>query len=550
MEPSQLQGSHPDSAATTLQDSNPQPERRKQKRSSDTATAGSPPQPKKRTCSGKSSACSSATQATSSSPTPAQASTSDAKASKPFFDARCEERSKKLWLPTETGCADLPSNWSSGSFESTESGSWFAMQQWQHRRPSWQKTCLPSFRCSAAGSTEGGSTAEEPKAASKKRKKDKKLATAARAIRIFPIRRDRETLRQWMGCYRVTYNRALDLSKRSKRKDYNFLRNAVVTNENVPEPWLRDCPGAIRKYAVRDLAAAYNSNFAKRRKDVSHKFDLKYKSKKDRKQSIKVEHKDIKISGSSLTMYPTKMSAMRIYARSLPSRTIDYDVTLSMDRLGRFYIHVPFVRDPENQGATDRGTCSVDPGIRTFVTTWDPEGGCYKLGHGAIGRLIRLALHLDKLLAKISNTKKLKRRRRMRRAADRMRKRMKNLVAELHWKTAAFLCKNYETVLLPEFKTQGMVGRLNRKINSKTTRSMLTLSHYSFRQRLLHKASLSGTTVHVVGEEYTSKTCSNCGWLHDRLGGSKVFCCQRCGLKGDRDGLAARNIFLKNIMFT
>jgi hypothetical protein len=45
--------------------------------------------------------------------------------------------------------------------------------------------------------------------------------------------------------------------------------------------------------------------------------------------------------------------------------------------------------------------------------------------------------------------------------------------------------------------------------------------------------------------EYTSKTCCNCGTLHQKLGGSKSFRCAGCGFHADRDIHAAFNIFLK-----
>ena len=43
----------------------------------------------------------------------------------------------------------------------------------------------------------------------------------------------------------------------------------------------------------------------------------------------------------------------------------------------------------------------------------------------------------------------------MRRAQDRMRQRIHNLVDELHWKVARWLTNNYQVILLPIFETQG-----------------------------------------------------------------------------------------------
>ena len=74
---------------------------------------------------------------------------------------------------------------------------------------------------------------------------------------------------------------------------------------------------------------------------------------------------------------------------------------------------------------------------------------------------------------------------------------------------------------------------------------MMTLSHYAFRERLLHTAE----RYPWCDEQYTSKPCGNCGKLNHTLGGNKVFTCNAtsggCGYVADRDCSAARNILLR-----
>jgi putative transposase len=74
-----------------------------------------------------------------------------------------------------------------------------------------------------------------------------------------------------------------------------------------------------------------------------------------------------------------------------------------------------------------------------------------------------------------------------------------------------------------------MVAKARRKIKSKTARAMLTWAHYRFKMTLKHQAEITGTIVLDVTEEFTSKTCTRCGHVHTRLGGSKVFHCPSCG---------------------
>jgi putative transposase len=94
-----------------------------------------------------------------------------------------------------------------------------------------------------------------------------------------------------------------------------------------------------------------------------------------------------------------------------------------------------------------------------------------------------------------------------------------------------------------------MVFRSRRKINLKTARKMLTWSHYRFKTRLMNKArEYPNCRVIICGEEYTSQTCSECGYLHRKIGGAKKFKCLQCNQESDRDFNAARNILLKNMI--
>ena len=89
--------------------------------------------------------------------------------------------------------------------------------------------------------------------------------------------------------------------------------------------------------------------------------------------------------------------------------------------------------------------------------------------------------------------------------------------------------------------------RPTRKINQKTARAMLNWSHFTFRQRLLHKArEYPHVTVAVCTEEYTTRTCgaSECGRVNPSFSG-KVFKCAFCPFACDRDVNGARNIALK-----
>ena len=157
-----------------------------------------------------------------------------------------------------------------------------------------------------------------------------------------------------------------------------------------------------------------------------------------------------------------------------------------------------------------------------------------------------IANSLDKTghLSKASKSSR-KQKRRMHEAANRLRIRIRNLVDECHKQVANYLTSQYKVILLPTFETSQMVVKSKRKLHTKTARQMLTWGHYRFECHLKQAAKKRGVVVIDVNESYTSKTCTKCGYKHDKLGGSKTFKCPNCGHVHDRDWGGARNIMIR-----
>ena len=118
---------------------------------------------------------------------------------------------------------------------------------------------------------------------------------------------------------------------------------------------------------------------------------------------------------------------------------------------------------------------------------------------------------------------------------------------DLERQVAHWLVRNYDIILLPDFRVQGMTGRAGRKIRRRTVRNLLTLRHYGFKQFLLHKAREFGKQVFIVNEAYTSKTCSWSGEIIPNLGGRKRVTGSD-GVSLDRDINGARGIFLRALV--
>jgi putative transposase len=150
---------------------------------------------------------------------------------------------------------------------------------------------------------------------------------------------------------------------------------------------------------------------------------------------------------------------------------------------------------------------------------------------------------------------------------------IKNMVKELHNKTALYLVKNYERILLPKFETQNMLRKKKfnkeyfnkveaekgeeeckkeikrvykqRRLNGRVKFVLNSLSHYKFKMHLSNKCREYGSELTEVTEEYTSKTCTNCGIQSENYNNRQKSC--KCGYKINRDINGARNILIKNI---
>ncbi len=379
-------------------------------------------------------------------------------------------------------------------------------------------------------------------------------------------------LTEWFGHARTIYNDALrHMREACIYKEYgpdglkSLFTSERIRGERNPyfdaKPFLSDLPATSRKYAVIELVRTFRANRARQRTDPRHRFELKFRTKKGA-QHIHVESAAVRrLANGRVQICPRSRlkGAFEASERSLVD--FDHDCVVQKDALGRYWLIAPRVVAPESQGGADeRGCCAIDPGVRTFCTVYDPDFGLHKLGNGAATRVFRLLLGLDGLLAKQAawderpgrsrrRVARYRSRRRLAAAIARARERVKNLVSEMHWKVAGWLTERYRTIVVPPFETKGMARKHGRKLNKKSVRQLLGLSHYAFRQRLLHKASLRGCSVHVLGEEYTSKTCTQCGEVNRGLGGAKVFRCPSCGIAYDRDAGGARNIFIKNYEF-
>jgi len=368
-------------------------------------------------------------------------------------------------------------------------------------------------------------------------------------ILLIPTKEQKEILNNWFYDARWTYNQCLaSINSKELKIKRKELRKKWLNGPNIKNNFARvlRTPSAIRDGAIDDLHVAFKTNFKS-----GKKFKINFRSKKAQSQSIVIPKKDYKRAN---IFFPDSFeghnedSCIIKSAETLPNR-LNHDTRLHRTRDGKFYLCILSKIEPrnENQISSIQNIISLDPGVRSFVSGYDTNGNIYEWGKGDISRLFRLGCYADKMKSLIDSNKIVhKTRYKLKKKVLKIFGKIRNLVDTLHKNLAKWLCENYQLIFLPEFKSSGMIKRKERKINNKTVRNILTWSHFRFKQRLLSKVrEYPQCEVKIVTEEYTSKTCGNCGIVKQNLGSSKVFHCSSCKYESDRDFNGARNILIK-----
>ena len=438
------------------------------------------------------------------------ASTSSEKDLQPYWDASCLERSRRLLLLTEIGFAGSDLNSLSLSQINLERTSWFSTKHHSHLK----KNLLETSSQLSTFSHPGFTVCEN-------------IISKSKKIRIYP--KKNRKLNNYLGLSRYWYNQTIEYLRQPKTTA-NFFEIRKLLKTKTQPSWAFECPSRIIDHSIKEACKAVSN--AKLKFLQTKKFqEVKFKTKKSYSQGFGFDKQSL----NKNFVFGKKED--RIYFKSTEVFDVEQEGTKIIKENGRWYIIVPgraTIKKPENQRF---GIVALDPGVRTFITYYSQEFHG-KIGEGDFNRIFRLCLNLDKMISKSSKCK-AKQRRSIKRACQKLRWKIKDLINDLHKKTANFLVKHFDVILIPTFETQEMVS----KLRSKTARSMLNFAYYRFKQFLKHKAREYSCLVIEVSEAWTSRTCSYCGKVYPK-NSKKVMKCD-CGAIVDRDLNGARGIYLR-----
>ncbi|MEQ9551201.1 MAG: helix-turn-helix domain-containing protein [Coleofasciculus sp. G3-WIS-01] len=301
-------------------------------------------------------------------------------------------------------------------------------------------------------------------------------ARKSKKIRIYLSPEQRNLVNRWMGVSRFVFNKTVEyLQQPDTKANWKAIKGGIL--DSLPE-WCKEVPYQIKSIAIKDACTAVREA-NKKYKRTGQRKKVKFRSRKNKIQSCYIP----KSAVTDLGIYYTILGKIR-YTEQLPDNIGDCRLVFHHSQ---HYICVP--HDVPRQASENQGrVVALDPGVRSILTLFTEDSFGW-IGTGDIGRIQRLCYYLDDLISRLALAK-AKQRRRLRKAADRLRLRIRHLIDEMHHKVARFL------------------------------------------------------VVLDCNEAYTSKTVSWTGEIIPNLGGKKVIV-GGDGFRMDRDINGARGIFLR-----
>ena len=394
-------------------------------------------------------------------------------------------------------------------------------------------------------------------------------------IRLHPNKEQKLILNKFFNQSRFIYNKLIECFYKKyktaywlwadKSKGFKYGREQWATKEaikrkikygHVPKYLeLDNIPAHIVSNNLNDICSSINTIKSLYKNGVIKKWPkIKYKSYKDT-TSIILPKLDIReVTNEYISMFPRFFKDKKIKIKGLNNLEIKHDCRLQKLPNCKFYLCIPNDKDQINNkkdNLEDYNVCSIDPGIRTFLTVYDPKTNkTEKYGNCEDLKRIKIRLKIiDSINSKLSKLSKIhgKKERRiryeLRKKIKCLYQRIRNIRKDMHHNFSKKLLDKYDIIYLPNYEIKKF------DLTNSNNKNARCWGFFEFKTILKDKASLySNKSIIDCSEEYTSKACSKCFKIHEKLGGLEVFECPHCKHKIDRDENGAINILIKNLV--
>ena len=367
------------------------------------------------------------------------------------------------------------------------------------------------------------------------------LKRQAFEFEIQPNGAQQRRIKQFCGCARFVFNKALDGQKQAYEADNNTTFSYTKIANQLPQwkktfTWLKDCHSQVLQQSLKDLERAYCNFFEKRANFPRFK-------KKGIKERIRFPQ------GCKLEQHNSRLYLPKIgWVRYRNSRNVVGEIknVTVRQKCGRFYVSIQTeceVEIAKHQG----GEIGIDMGIVRFATLSNGEYfeplNAFKTYKGKLAKLqrqlknkIKFSKNWQKLQAKIAK----------------LHHKIANCRKDFLHKISTTISKNHAMIYVEDLQVSNMSKSAKGTVEapganvaqkSGLNRAILDQSWSEFRRQLDYKSQWQGGALVAVPPHNTSRTCPCCGHTdkENRLTQTK-FECVECGYHNNADVVGAINI--------
>ncbi|SPJ17025.1 transposase [Burkholderiales bacterium] len=355
-------------------------------------------------------------------------------------------------------------------------------------------------------------------------------------IRLDPTQAQATYFARACGTARFAYNWALAEWKREYeaggKPSEISLRKRLNSIKATEFPWMLEVSKTAPQQAIKNLGAAFQ-HFIRRVK-LGQKPGYPTFKRKGVRDSFRADNGPLDATSHAVLVEGQTIKLPRCgLVRMRESLRFDGRVLSAVVSRAADGWYVAILVDTANCLArvADHGAVGVDLGVATLATlstgltvpALKPHRAAYK-------RLARLSRSLSRKQKGSHNRVKAKIK------LARLHQRIGNVRADALHKLTTKLATEFTTIGIEDLNVAGMLQ------NRSLARSIAGSGFAEFRRQLEYKSAMTGADVVVVDRFFpSSKTCSDCGTIHEMPLSSRRMVCE-CGCDMDRDLNAAINI--------
>ncbi len=357
-------------------------------------------------------------------------------------------------------------------------------------------------------------------------------------FRLYPDIGQREALARAFGCARVVFNDGLRARQTARENGERYLsdgelsKRVITQAKATPERvWLGEVSSVVLQQALADLNSAYRNFFAslsgkhKGRKVAPPRF----RSAKDNRQAIRfTKNARFKVLDNGRLRLPKIGDVPVRWSRGLPADPSS--VTVVKDAAGRYFASFVVQTTDEPLPPSD-SEVGIDLGLTHFAVLSD---GRKVAAPKFLRRAARTLKRLQQALSR--KTKGSNRRRKAVAKVAKAHARVADTRRDWQHKLSTSIIRDNQAVYVEDLCVVGL-GR------SRLAKSVHDAGWASFTGMLEYKAARYGRTFARVDRFFPStRMCSDCGRITDKIAlDIRSWDCS-CASTHDRDVNAARNI--------